>query len=946
MIRPGDLSLELELKHGCARVKVGQGVGVPHRAVEKAREKHTAGVWDTMLYLPWVLAAAGALQPAAAAAAAAEHPIRFATSFGDSMVLQRGPGRAKVWGFGPAGENVTVRIVGVSGDAAAASSPVASDGVWSVLLPALEPTREGEALELHATTATAAAVLSDVVVGDVWMCSGQSNMVFGTSMAHNGSQFVQEANKHGASVRVFGMGKCQSFEPSLEPAAVSPGWTRASNVSVGQGWGHLSAICYLYGVRIHASTGIAIGLIEADVGGVALHTLAPPAALAKCGVPPLNKSQERPLWPTECSGFDGGVKSSVDICCTNPPNFVVPPTPRANALSVLWKAMVLPFTRTVIRGAIWFQGESDSSSTGAAAYNCTFPAMIDAWRQEWHMNTDGETARYFPFGFVSLGAVGCSCPAGQPRSMCSCPGNASPDFAALRWSQTAGYGYVPNPAMPATFQAQAYDLPDELSAWGTVHFREKSRVADRLASAALAEVYRTGGDGSQYHSGPVISRVVAVYGGGARLATVAFSPAGPAVETPLRTAGGFQLGYDDLVESRVVWFNVTASAPASAGAPVRQVELSGVLPAGVSHSQVLYARYNWATSPCAFDRCAVYADRSSAKSAGVDMPAGPFVGHLEHQPVGEVAARPVSELAWPVTESTSDNRLMLRMHETDPEFQRFLASEVFFGPVAQRQTETAAATSTAEQQISPQLREQDRQTERDRQSDRATERQSPSSSAPELPPRYRIQLQYQRDCGHGKAPAPGAKEPICTYDTTIDIDLTNSSLSSRGTTPWGYANLKTINRTTHIFDYGVSCSRELKLQVVTSVPPTQDMQHCGTETLKNGTKADKYCYTGAPQREAHREPIASTVGLLLGDYQSLHMRGGQRDQVRSAASETVWYAAGTNRPLLYVSAAAEEQGVYGGRFEVTSWTVGLANGSLLVPAVWCPPCEEMPPSVL
>ena len=56
----------------------------------------------------------------------------------------------------------------------------------------------------------------------------------------------------------------------------------------------------------------------------------------------------------------------------------------------------------------WFQGESDSSSTGAAAYNCTFPAMIDAWRQEWHINTDGETARYFPFGFVSLGAVGCT----------------------------------------------------------------------------------------------------------------------------------------------------------------------------------------------------------------------------------------------------------------------------------------------------------------------------------------------------------------------------------------------------------------------------------------------------------------------------------------------------------------------------------------------------------
>ena len=216
--------------------------------------------------------------------------------------------------------------------------------------------------------------------------------------------------------------------------------------------------------------------------------------------------------------------------------------------------------------------------------------------------------------------------------------------------------------------------------------------------------------------------------------------------------------------------------------------------------------------------------------------------YLEHD--GAVAARPavprpVSALAWPITESTSDNRLMLRMHETDPEFQRFLGSDAFFGPLAAAHRETTAAASTGQQQISPQL--------------------SPSSMAPELPPRYRIQLQYQRDCGHGTAPA--GKEPLCTYDTTIDIDLTNSSLSSRGTTPWcvslalsvcryiafsltvqphcvsvshcsslsvicsyttdtssrlrGYANLKTINRSTHIFDYGVSCSRELKLQAVT-----------------------------------------------------------------------------------------------------------------------------------
>ena len=344
------------------------------------------------------------LLPVMLATAPPNSGLRFASSFGNAMVLQRGPSRAKIWGFlevcdacsehqeeglavtavTAAAARVQVRLSGCAADATAMGE-VMQNGTWAAHLPPLNATKPGESCELSATvvatttdtaaaaesviTTTTTTTLRDVLVGDVWLCSGQSNMVFGTSMATHGKRFVDDANTRGDSVRLFGMGKCQSFLPCLEPAAMSPGWTRASNVSVGQGWGHFSAVCYIYGLQIHTNTGVPIGLIEADVGGVAIHTLAPPNALAKCGVPPLNASQEHSMWKTECSGFDGGVVTPKTICCTDPPNFVVPPTPRASAQSVLWHAMLLPWTRTVITGAIWFQGVSPTFQTTSFGTN-------------------------------------------------------------------------------------------------------------------------------------------------------------------------------------------------------------------------------------------------------------------------------------------------------------------------------------------------------------------------------------------------------------------------------------------------------------------------------------------------------------------------------------------------------------------------------------------------
>merc|ERR1712048_477569 len=101
---------------------------------------------------------------------------------------------------------------------------------------------------------------------------------------------------------------------------------------------------------------------------------------------------------------------------------------------------VKPLLRTVISGVAWYQGESNASPD-PVAYSCTFPAMIQSWREHWSNGTKGNTDASFPFGFVQLsthgGAVG-----GYGLGL------EAPGYAALRWAQTASQGYSPNPAEP------------------------------------------------------------------------------------------------------------------------------------------------------------------------------------------------------------------------------------------------------------------------------------------------------------------------------------------------------------------------------------------------------------------------------------------------------------------------------------------------------------------
>lgn len=225
----------------------------------------------------------------------------------------------------------------------------------------------------------------------------------------------------------------------------------------------------------------------------------------------------------------------------------------------LWDQNVVPYLDMTVKGWLWYQGENNmhgvmGNSQQGVGYGCQMPALVAEWRKHWSV-TAGTTDPLAPFGVVTLA------PGGD---------EGGKDIGGMRWSQTANYGVLPNPAMPATFLAQAYDLgepwghaldtcvkhwnccerlggsipwkprnmtkcPDGGEGWGQcanycegagspaatapymggIHPRDKYPVGTRLAQAASVAVYGAG-SGKLPFTGPTLSgcEVLPAGGGG------------------------------------------------------------------------------------------------------------------------------------------------------------------------------------------------------------------------------------------------------------------------------------------------------------------------------------------------------------------------------------------------------------------------------------------------
>ncbi|XP_063167154.1 sialate O-acetylesterase isoform X2 [Candoia aspera] len=302
--------------------------------------------------------------------------------------------------------------------------------------------------------------LEDVYFGDVWICSGQSNMEMTVSQVFNASKELEKASNY-PLVRVFSAALIQSGVELQDLGGISLLWSIPTARNLGHGdFSYFSAVCWLFGQYLFEKLKYPIGLINTSWGGTPVEAWSSKQALKECG---LTEYIER-----------------------SPPSYL-DAGPRE--VSVLWNAMIHPFVNMTIQGVIWYQGEANTLMN-TDLYNCTFPALIEDWRKAFHEGSDGQTNRYFPFGFVQL----CT-----NRHV-----EINDKFPRIRWHQTADYGYVPNKRMPNTFMAVTIDLGDSESPYGSIHPRDKRTVAYRLHLGALAIAY---GERSITFQGPYPQKV-------------------------------------------------------------------------------------------------------------------------------------------------------------------------------------------------------------------------------------------------------------------------------------------------------------------------------------------------------------------------------------------------------------------------------------------------------
>ncbi len=214
---------------------------------------------------------------------------RFANYFQDHMVLQRAPQKAIVWGYG---DSATLTTLTINNQSYTTISRTESENdldesIWSVTL---DPVSDEGPFDIHVSQPLSngtliTITLHDILFGDVWICSGQSNMEMAVIDIFNGTEEIANAGNF-PKIRLFTSARNASYTPINELLGMWLNWSVASPQSVGgPTFIYMSAVCWLYGRMIHqALNGRPIGLIATSWNGTAIEYWMPPKALQDCNV--------------------------------------------------------------------------------------------------------------------------------------------------------------------------------------------------------------------------------------------------------------------------------------------------------------------------------------------------------------------------------------------------------------------------------------------------------------------------------------------------------------------------------------------------------------------------------------------------------------------------------------------------------------------------------------
>ena len=517
--------------------------------------------------------------------------VKLPAFFSDHMMLQREM-PVPIWGTAGAGEKVTVAFAGQKKTATADNS-----GKWRVTLDKMPASAEPRELTVSGSNARK---ISDVLVGEVWLASGQSNMGFPLSSAHNAAEAVASATD--AQLRFFTVKNATAAEPQGD----LHGTWEASDPSTAKGF---SAVAYFFARELRAKLGCPVAILHSSWGGTPAQAWLsidafrqePPfenyvkrydEALLKhreaLAHPETMEAYRKDLaqWQKEVApafndamkAWNAGLKTSPKPTPAKPepanpdPMDIPSPSSRPGTPSVIFNAKIAPLAGYAMRGAIWYQGEANGGQ--GVEYRTLLPRLIGDWRARW---AQGD----FPFLIVQLAAWDMD---KNPAPMHQWPW--------LREAQSLTVKTVPKTGL-----AVAIDVGDPKD----VHPKGKLAVGQRLALAARKIAYGE----NVVHAGPVF-REMKISGAKVR---AQFAEIGGGLiigQAPWRAEGDPQWPQDKLIGFTIagedrVWHDAEA-----------KIDGDSVILSSAEVSKPVAIRYGWANAP----RCNLY-NRGG-------LPASPF----------------------------------------------------------------------------------------------------------------------------------------------------------------------------------------------------------------------------------------------------------------------------------------------------------------------------------
>jgi sialate O-acetylesterase len=388
-----------------------------------------------------------------ASAAAAPAEITLPSIISDNMVLQADTD-APLWGKAEPNSTITISC---SWNHKTVKTTADWQGKWSAKI---KTPKKGEKLSITLANGKETKTISNILIGDVWLCSGQSNMELKLKASADADSELPNANL--PSIRLFSV----EGTPSEIPLYDCKGkWVECSSVTAAD----FSAVGYYFGKEIHQKIKIPIGLIDSSSGGstaqawMSKQTLQNDPILNKFLVDDANHQAHKEFYEKQYAPayrkWRDDVMKAVAEHKPAPKQPILPNEIRVKYRPCLvYNAMIHPIVPFAIKGVIWYQGESNRESSNV--YDKLFQTLITSWRSEWKQGD-------FPFYYVQLPAYGKID-----------PNNAR--WVLIRQAQLKTLDAVPNTGMAVTIDVGE---PND------IHPKNKKPVGHRLALWALAKTY-------------------------------------------------------------------------------------------------------------------------------------------------------------------------------------------------------------------------------------------------------------------------------------------------------------------------------------------------------------------------------------------------------------------------------------------------------------------------